>query len=405
MPREPDTLAIEMLDPVDGVLGSCDRFTSFELQLDMDNPGECSIELGDDGSFDELSRYVRPGTRYRISINDRAMLHGKVEADNIPLNASCGAVVRFVVRSRLSEAMYAGARPLSVRKTTLGDFVFGLYGQMGLNESDFIVRASLARELITGRRVGSAKRAGGNDEVRLTRMTIQEARVRPPETIFQAADRHLRRFGLMQWDGPDGRIVIGAPDDSQAPTYFLNALRGPRSFRNNVLEAERSIDFGQVPSALAVHGVWNAGNMSHPLVSSFATDPDVVDSGLYHPVILPVEALRNQQAADSVARREMAQRSRRKDCFSFEVDGLSWWDADFGERINWAIDTVVAVDTDVAGGDVGAYYVHALVMRRDAQRGDCTRVTVSRQGAFRLEPDLYTGGPIAEGTPRDPLLG
>lgn len=402
-----------MLDPTGGVLGSFDRFTSFEAGFDLENPSEASFELGDDGSFAELARYIRPGNRYRVSVNDRAMLHGKVEAEDVPLDAACGAVVRFIVRSRLSEASYGSARPFSIVKATLGSFVFGLYGQMGLiapsassqvrgqqdSKSDFIVRASLARELITGKRVGSAKRAGGNDEVRLTEMKVSEARVRPPETIYMAADRHLRRFGLMHWDGPDGRIVIGAPDDTQEPTYYFNACRGPRSFRNNSLSAVRTLDYGQVPSVVGVYGVGQSGDVSRSLVRGFATDPDVHAAGLHHPVILPVESLRNQAAANSVARREMAQRSRRKDSFQIEVDGLSFWDADFGQRINWALDTVISIETDVAGGDVGSYYLHSFTMKRDAARGDCTRLMVARQGAFRLEEDVYQGGPLVEADP------
>lgn len=388
MPRERDDLKVELIDPVDGVLGVLDRFTSFELSMDLEAPAQASFEIGDDGSYDQVGRFVQPGGRYKVTLNGTTVMIGTVETTDIPMDSQAGAVLRYVIRTSLSQAAYASARPVSMTDATLGAFVGRLYEQLGLSQSDFIFRASLARDLLTGASKGSGKSAGSNDEVKLARYKLDAARVRPPETIYNAADRHLRRFGLMHWDGPDGRIVIGAPNDRQEPTYTLSAFRGERSVRNNLISLSRTIDYSQVPSSVTVSGVGGGKDYSRSRVIGRAFDTDVGAAGLHHPVIVLAESIQNQAAADSAARRELVSRSRNKDHLTAVLDGLSWWDTDNGRRVPWGVDTTASVQSDLAGGDIGTYYVQSVSLRRDAIGGDVSTISLARQGAWTLEQEL-----------------
>jgi len=52
---------------------------------------------------------------------------------------------------------------------------------------------------------------------------------------------------------------------------------------------------------------------------------------------------------------------------------------------------VLEMESDVAGGNLGAYYVTRVEMSRDASGGDAARLTALRAGLWRLFPDAYEG--------------
>ncbi|GAG49903.1 unnamed protein product, partial [marine sediment metagenome] len=191
-----------------------DRFTSLELTNDMSSASEAAFELGDDGTWDALYAHVAHGAQYRVTLNNRPRMTGRIEVNDVPMDASSGAVVRFVVRTKLSDAQFATADPtVKVRKVSVEDFLLALYAKLGYTKDDFLFAASTGRNLLTG------KDGPAGTDVDLEAIKVDEARVHLPETIFQAADRHLRRHGLMHWDSPDGKIIVGAPDDEQEPIY------------------------------------------------------------------------------------------------------------------------------------------------------------------------------------------
>lgn len=355
-----------------------ENFTSFELVNDLTAPSEASFEVGNDGTWDAISSYVAPGTRYRIALNDQPRLTGRVEMNDIPLDASNGSVVRFVVRTKLADAFYASADPsVKVKKTSVKDFLIALYAPLGYTEADFEFNPHVARDLMTGKNT-----AGKGDpyEVKLEPMKIEEARVQVTESIYAAADRHLRRHGLMHWDSPDGKIAVGYPNDTQEPQYFLRMMRGVKGRENNVLGATRTNDFSDIPSRIAVHG--GSGGKPRKKIKSIVVDSDVTAAGFYRPVVVPREELRIQSLVDSAAARELSARSKRKDCFELEIDGLSWWNGYC--TTPWAVDAVCNIESDVAGGPLGRYYIHRVVNRRDANNGDTSNISVLRSGIWRI---------------------
>ncbi len=105
MSRKPDVLRVE----AEGV-GAFERFTSFALAFDLTQPSEANFELGDDGSWDDLERFIAHGVKYRIYINGALNLTGRVEVQDVPTDLE-GSVVRFSVRTKLADAVFASADP------------------------------------------------------------------------------------------------------------------------------------------------------------------------------------------------------------------------------------------------------------------------------------------------------
>jgi prophage tail gpP-like protein len=376
-------------------VGAFDRFTSFALAFDLTQPSEANFELGDDGSWSDLQKFIAHGTIYKIYINGALNLTGRVEVQDVPTDLD-GSVVRFSVRTKMADAAFASADPKTrTAGVTLKQFLLDLYKPLGYTEKDFVFDPNVSRNLMTGKSATSSKPPTNWEPTRQ-----DQAKVKPPETIFQAADRHLRRFGLMHWDSPDGKIVVGAPDDTTSPLYYFRLLQGRNGRDNNLLSANRIRDWSDVPSGVTVFGVnFGSGNQLSALdvqfgsrttpavpivkpIKSFAIDQDLKDAGFYRPVIIVNEGLRSAAMADRASKRELTNRSKKKQVWELIIDGLSYWDGN--SSTPFGIDTVCDITTTVAGGPAGAHLIHRVELSRTPADGDKARLMALQKGLWSL---------------------
>jgi prophage tail gpP-like protein len=342
--------------------------------------------LGNDTSWKEIENKIKPGTIYKIFINDRIRLTGRVELNDIPLDSMGGADIQFTVRTKLADAMFASANQrIKIENQTILDFLTAIYAPLGYTKSDFIFpnEAYKSRDLITGKNT-SGQREQKKTPKDLEKITTKEAKVNPPETIYAAADRHLRRHGLMHWDSPDGKIVVSAPNDEQTPIYNFRAYTGKEARANNVIGATRSRDWSEVPSSIIFTGVGPLKGKGYPKkkIAHTENDQDLIDAGFYRPVVIQTEGIKTKELLNRTALREKSVRSKRKDAWDIETDGLSWWDG--YKNVPIGVDTTANIVSNIAGGPLGAYYVHRVVSRRDAFNGDRTNMSLLRRGIWKL---------------------
>lgn len=357
-----------------------DRIGEFEIVNDLTAPSEARFEVGDDGSWPDIQEAIAIGTRFEVSVNARPRMTGRLLARRNPITVDGGSTIQLTIRTRTADAAFASARPFNVSGATLRDIILKAYEPLGFTAADFIFRADVARDLITGRRRGGGR--GGVEA--LLELREDQAKVAPPETIRDFVERHLNRFGLAHWDGPDGRIVVGAPDDEQQPRYVFRALRG-LSVANNILDAEKIEDFEEVPTELTVFG--QGAGAAVPRSKLFATEADptltAVSPTLYRIVSVQEDSIRTRGQAVARARREMSDRSRSKDAWRIRVDGLSYRDGS-GPPENYAPDTVADVLVDAQGGATGAYLVYRTRMFGNAPDGLTTELDAVARGIWRL---------------------
>ena len=260
MNRPKDTVRLEAVGGK-----TFDRFTSLEITSDLTAPAEASIECGDDGTWQSLKDYLALGAPFKVFTNDRLRLTGRLESADIPVDAASGASVRFLVRTKLADATYASCDPaIAIQQTTLKEVVLKAYASLGYAESDFVFNADTARDLMTGKPAGGKQ----SPETSLAPLKVDEARVNPPETIFEFVERHLQRFHFSHWDSPDGKIVVGAPNDQQAPLYRFLCKRGAAARANNVLSARRSRDASDSPSHIGVFGGYRPSDFQNARVGN-----------------------------------------------------------------------------------------------------------------------------------------
>lgn len=361
-------------------VGSFEAFTSFDVTGDMISPSESAFEIGDDGTFDELEGFVSMGSGYQIFVNERLTSTGRVELNDTKSDLGAGTTLRLTVRTKLTDAQYTTANPnLQSKNITLKDWLVKLYAPLGYVESDFVFKANAARDLITGK----TSKNGKEPPVPPDKIQEQAAKPVPPETVFAAADRHLRRFGFMHWDSPDGKIVVGEPDDSQDPIYSFRQYRGEQGVYNNVIDIGRVKDWSGIPSAVSVSGTqFDADGFSTKKTKGLAFDVDVQEKGFFRVVLINGEQMNTDAKAAAAAHRELSARSQKKDAISITTDGLSFWDG--YDLINFAHDTTADIVAETMGGPIGKYYLTKFQLSRRPNDADTSSLTLLKEGVWRL---------------------
>jgi prophage tail gpP-like protein len=373
MPRPVDRITVE------SELGTFDRFNSIEITNEIGAPTQCVMDVGDDATYAELANVVGHGRRFRVYLNDKLRMTGRVYIPNTSGSAANGSTTQVTIRGVMADAYFASADPtIRVEKATIKDFLLKLYAPWGLTERDFVFRADVERDLMTGR--GTRGQAPPAD---LRRITAKEAKVNPPETVREAAEKHLKRYGLMHWETPDGRIFVGAPDDRQLPLYRFASKRGSGSHANNLLEWQRVADWSDVPSEVNVHGALVGEDYeSRKRVKTSAAWPDVQAAGFHRPVLIMDDGSRSASIAQARANRERANRSKRKDCYELQVDGWSYWDG--ASAIPYGVNTTCDVDIDAVGSPAGLYYIQRVVCTGDSQNGATTALSIVAPGILEV---------------------
>lgn len=375
--RPDDTIRIDSVQGDFAIV--IEQATSYEIVNDLTAPSEARFELGDEGTWSALKDAIAIGTRFVVTVNHRPRLRGRLLSRRLPSNPQSGATVQVVVRTVVADAMFTTADPkLNFRRATLRDAVLAAYKPLGLEEADFIFSPEVARDILTGK--------AGSSKAPADLQTIKEdaAKTAPPETVYAFVERHLNRFHLTHWDGPDGRVVVGAPDDEQAPIGQLRSRRGQAAQSNNVLSCEKIEDFEEVPTGLWVFGSGGGRELAKRKVQWVEPDPTLVavEPSLERTVVIVDEGIKTQAQAEARARREMAMRSLQKNAFRISVDGLSYWTGH--ELIPWAPDTVADVHVDVEGAAPGPYLIYRTALRGNANDGLTAELDLVAKGVWRL---------------------
>jgi prophage tail gpP-like protein len=370
VPRPVDRIRIE------SEAGSFNLFTSCTLINDLLQPSELSFECGNDDTWRSLRPIIAHGKTFKVYLNDRIRLNGKVYSNRIPMDAN-GSTVQVTIKSRMADAWYASADPrIRVQNTSVKEFLLALYKPLGFTEQDFIFRGDVMQSLMTGQKV-----KGGKNPRYIEGITLDQAKVQIPETIHDAAARHLKRHGLSHWDTPDGRIYVGPYDDQQMPIYRFSCRRDGRG-SNNILSATKIADWSDVPSVINVFGFGSSKDVEKTKVGASSVWQDVVDAGFYRPVYIQNDNLKSQELADRQARQERANRSRQKDAYEVTIDGWSYWNG--SAAIPYAPNTTADVDIANHGGGQGKYYCFKTSMTLDAMGAASTSLSLAAPGIFDI---------------------
>ena len=377
--------AIEVVGVEDGF--RFDFYTSAEIINSVLRPAEASFEVGDDGSYDELKRRMAIGQEYRVLVNSRPRLQGRIQFRQSPLDAGQSSTLRMTVRTRIADMVAAAADTrIRLKDLSIKQLVLKATAALGMSESDFIFDPRAVRNVVTGRSPGGA--ATPKD---LAPLKDQAAAVQPGENVKSFIDRHLRRHGLMMWDGPDGRVVVAEPDDDHEELYTFRCLRGAEGVRNNALRIERVEDVTGSPTSLSVFGFGGGKDYQRAKVGASISNAALIAAGFatagdtaigFRPALVIDEGVKTAEMARRTMMREYSELVRREDVVAVEVDGLSYKES--GDSVPYAIDACAFVAVESLGGSAGRYYIEEVVMRDGPTTSKTTGMTMVRAGSWSL---------------------
>lgn len=384
MPRPRDEIVVET------ALGSCQIASSIRLSQDMQDMSQIFLSCGDERAWKQITAIFHPGQVARLFLNGRLQFTGRWEINNVPADAHGGVTAELTARPRIADARYTTAvkgtalRPnedgdLSFQNVSLKTFILALFAPLGYTAADFQFDATADRDIITGQKTGLPRL------VNLEPIQEGRAKVQPGETVWDCFQRHLKRFHLMAWDGADGRIVVGKPDDMSAPLYWARAKFGALSGQNNVLSAHRTRDWSEVVSEVRVTGATQGDDGDPRPILGVAGDAEVLSTAnsighFSRRLLLPLDGqFASQGLAESRARRELALRSKNKDAWELTFDGWAFWDG--ARSIPWAVNATIDVDVDTIGVDgAGRYLIHKVQRTLDVHGAGTTTLSLVAPG-------------------------
>lgn len=360
--------------------GTCRLYSSVDFSTGIHEPATLSLQVGDTGSWRDLSRIFYPGEACKLYCAERLLFTGRFETNKVPTNPTSGAIAHIVARSRCSDARYTTAKvETKVTDVSIKEFIVALFAPLKFTESDFVFDATADRNLVTGVR--------GKDKAPVDLETMQEAKakVQVGETIFDAATRHLKRYHLAIWDGADGKIVVGAPNDSQVPIFTLRSKRDGRA-SNNIASPDRTRDWSEVAMRIEVVGKSSNTSADQTPLKGIAIDDDVTSvfnkTGHFSRALsLALDGPKTLEKAQAQALRELSSRRKNKDSWTQHLDRWTYWTG--RQIIPWALNTTVDVEVDSIGAEgAGRYLIHSIQRGLDANGGATCTLELAAPGVL-----------------------
>lgn len=370
--RRPDRVQVE------GPGGTFDRWESLEIVNDITGPTEARFILGDRDAWNRLRDVIAPGQDFTVRLNDQPRMVGRAEVNVADLSSTKGGQIELVCRTRLADARMCSADPgIKVQGASVREAIVQAYARIGYGPDDITTATFAARDLLTG------EAGDGKEPLGFETLQVRQAKVQPPETVYDFVERHLKRFRATHWDTPNGKILVGVPDDTQRPQYRIVSRNG----YSNVMEVKRIRDWSEIQATVTIYGRTFAGDVTQSRIKAVATDAQVfttaANTGHFNRnAIVSAQNAETAEHADAIAQRELSSRIRRKDAYEFTVDGWSYWNGT--RQVPWANNTTVDVAVDAMGPDNGLYLIVRTLLRLSRDGGATTQITAVAPGVWVL---------------------
>lgn len=387
-----------------------ETWQSYELVSDLTVAADAwSLSMPLAGTYEqrrELMRRVREGVRVSIYVAAEPDAGPSIEALQVTgivdkvsgTGARQGATLRLQGRDNggLLASASVDPRLAITSETTLVRMVEQMVEPFGMT---VITEPVLARELLTGlsqsetaarlarQRARAAGTHGSTSSARarrgrggligadVQRVPMREARPHVGETVWEFIDRHCRRFGVMPWIDPRGRLILGAPDYDQEPLFRLRrVLGGDGNEPNNILEGGFTEGWSELASEVTVYGRSHGSDASRSRFVGHATNPLV---HVYRPVVLQDASCLSSEEAQRRAEAEIG--AQKEEAFSLEYEVAHHGQ---GSRL-YAVDTVIDV-LDEEVGIEGLFYCAARTFTASRKEGAKTRLRLVPLGAITV---------------------
>lgn len=202
--------------------------------------------------------------------------------------------------------------------------------------------------------------------------------------------KELDRAGLFLFAaGERGVFILGQPSVEQAAKYQLIRQRGAPANTVNVLSARHTNDTTKRASHYIVHGRGGKGfrkTINTKVGASFVDDEMAALDIIRHRVVADPQA-NNDKRAEYLCKRLAAEDRRQSWTISYTVKGHTAPALSGGDRLVWAVDTIVSVRDDELG-IYGDHWIESVAFR-GGPGGTTTELTLLRPTDLVFgDPDL-----------------
>jgi len=329
----------------------------YDIRINMFTiPAQFSLTLGSTGAVSDLIQATPPNAPFELMIDDIVQFRGRIDGHASRGSGTDGATLTVHGRDRLAplhdafiedEKSLTDVTYVELVQTALNKAMPNEKPQLGFDNNANRQAVSGASKRTSGKnaaaRVTQIAGAGGPDQS-AGQNTIQ---CRIGSRWYDGLIKtELDRGGLTIQCLADGTFLLSSPDTSQASSYRLL-----RKFENpeitDILTHDFVHDTSTRFSKIVVH--FRSGGGDQPRTRAFGQADDFEIGKVLEitrPCVIQDHKCKSLVQADYLARRKLAESRRNGWSLTYTVAGHTTIGIT-GDRMVWAIDTIVDVDDDV----------------------------------------------------------
>jgi prophage tail gpP-like protein len=321
----------------------------------------------------ELLRRFPPGTPYSLSIGNVLQQTGIVDDPEASGDANVGesitlsgrdAIAKLVDGRIVDDASYTNETYSSLLRT-VADEVYGPgYPISFTNEQNRMIQV--------GGEVIQSDLPPDPETTQTGATKERPIRAKAGESHYKFLRDQYDRGGLFLFAGADGRLILTAPNASQAPVARIVRGKG-ESLRTGQVKAFKYKNATSCRFTDVVIYSRSGGRKAGRTTTRGAyEDAEMIGYGFARPLVLRDHNSASAGQADALARRKIAESRRAGRVLSYTVAGHTTIGFNGRDRVVWAMDTVVDVD-DQDLGVQGSFWVESVEM----SRGPETNTTIN----------------------------
>lgn len=333
---------------------------SYEVAVSiLDTPAAFSLTLGSSATAKDILAKALPNAQFTLSIGGVLQQTGRI--DGAELNFDGPTTVTIHGRDALAPLHDAYVEnDVSFKSTTYADMTLSAMQTCGVDGA-LIYDNFDNRSKTAGASIGTQVAAAITTVAKSASSGPIQAKV--GERWMEFLRGFYARAGLALWAAADGSLILSAPNTSQPPTYAIARQRGAMQNAVNVVGGRwRNVTTRRHSEAI-VYGRGGGKKFGRTKSTARITDAEMGAYGFQRPLVLRDVDAKDQQQAERLAFRALADERREGWALEYKIAGHRLPLVAGGDAIV-VPDTMVQVRDDEAGLNDTYYLVGVTYARQ-----------------------------------------
>lgn len=324
------------------------KWQSFAIESDILTPAD-AFNFRAPNRNGELAGIINPGDRVEVSVDSEVQMVGYVDEVGYDCDANESAV-DITGRDLFQFLVDCSAPAISLHSLTLQTLAEKLTSEW-IDEWQVTSNVALP--------------------------SIKKMKIEPGDNPLEVIQRFAQQAQMTVWLSADGKGIIGKPNYTQAPSYYLYRYPGSNDNRkmNNIIRGRVTNTWKDQFSTVTVGGsVANSDKVFGSGSSKFKARAIDSTIKINKPKNISSGNVANTKQAKILADEEVQKGRFESQILEYTVKGF------YNNNALWQIDKACAIEDTVAGVS-GVYYVTRRRFYNDGE-GDFTDVSLRKSGVW-----------------------